>query len=405
MIVRCPEGNPNDQQQLPRPQASARQYFKFFSRQMVELLSIGAGIAAFGVAIQSQKKLKEQNTVIYDLQDRLAALEIRGTGIQFDPKLMEQRITTTVDNRCCLVLQKDAKDTKKFIGETLAWKGITDSRLTNAESQTTKIEKINGTLTNLSILQQLNHNIAYGKQKKVEIMLSKNPSLALIPSDVIDCAGRHFKQITGFQYAIWSLDWYMWEMIKKYLPDEEIRRQITGLNNGAWVKEHGTQVSWQNLINALQTYLDKYNSWSSTECEKHWIQTVGLAQTALPAHVINEYHDHGGMIPFLRRTNLQRIGVETWFTAPWGGQLGEDFAWAGRGIVAAGSVGGRGALTARIGLGNPKHANSGGGGFTGVPRDAQENAVALRELLDTRKKQAQELISEFSLNIKQKLRV
>jgi hypothetical protein len=54
----------------------ARQYFRFFSRQMVELLAVGVGVAAFGVAIQGQRKINEQNKTIDVLTTKLSKLKI-----------------------------------------------------------------------------------------------------------------------------------------------------------------------------------------------------------------------------------------------------------------------------------------------------------------------------------------
>jgi len=70
-ITLNPHNPPNQQPVIP-----AKQYFRLFSRQMVEFLAIGAGIAAFGVAIQGQRKLKEQSKTIDVLTTELSKLKI-----------------------------------------------------------------------------------------------------------------------------------------------------------------------------------------------------------------------------------------------------------------------------------------------------------------------------------------
>ena len=134
----------------------------------------------------------------------------------------------------------------------------------------------------------LNH-IAFGRQDKAEDMLCQNKNLVLMFGDVTDCAKRQFKQITALQYAIWALDWHMLEMLKKHLPEEAVREQIAGLEVGVWIEEHGSVVSWQKLIDALQIYIDNYNSWTDIECRSYWAQKIGGEQLILPAHVIQEY--------------------------------------------------------------------------------------------------------------------
>jgi hypothetical protein len=133
------------------------------------------------------------------------------------------------------------------------------------------------------------NNVAYGKQQEAETILLQNPQLALLSGNVIDCAGRYFEQITALQYAVWALDYRMWAMILKYIPETELNQQILALNTGIWTKEHGNQVSWKNLIEALQQYIGNYSHWNIEERSNYWVHTIGGVQLLLPAHVINEY--------------------------------------------------------------------------------------------------------------------
>ncbi|HQW57934.1 MAG TPA: hypothetical protein PK583_03155, partial [Gammaproteobacteria bacterium] len=131
--------------------------------------------------------------------------------------------------------------------------------------------------------------VAEGEQDKAEAMLKSNPILALSPGDVTDLSKRTFNGITGFQYAVWALDWHMWTMIRKYLPDEEARLQTQGFEMGSWVKEHGINASWKNLEDAQQKFIDEANGGKIAASNETWIRQVGGAQLLLPAHVVNEY--------------------------------------------------------------------------------------------------------------------
>jgi hypothetical protein len=113
-------------------------------------------------------------------------------------------------------------------------------------------------------------------------------------SNVTDLSGRIFNNITGFQYAVWALDWHMWRMIRKYLSDDAAREQMTNMARGSWVGMHGINASGliQNLVDALQTYIDNHDQWRANNVwclYAHWEQNVGSAQRLLPAHVVNEY--------------------------------------------------------------------------------------------------------------------
>ena len=136
-----------------------------------------------------------------------------------------------------------------------------------------------------------------------------------MPVDITDLAGRKFKQINCFKYAVWALDYHMWTMILKYLSDAEVIKQIENLNNGEWVEEHGRQVSWQNLINVLGNYVSGSGAWDSGQCSMHWCKEVGGAQLLLPAHVINEYSREDRSFhpcPTFDDKYLPRTGVATW---------------------------------------------------------------------------------------------
>ena len=132
--------------------------------------------------------------------------------------------------------------------------------------------------------------VAEGQQDQAEAMLRTNPNLALIPGDVADLSNRRFQGITALQYAAWALDWHMWKMLLKYLPPDAARSQAQGFTTGSWVSLYGVHVNWQNLIDALKTYIDNHGKWTtSAQYANHWIHQVGGAQLLLPAHVIHEY--------------------------------------------------------------------------------------------------------------------
>jgi len=175
-------------------------------------------------------------------------------------------------------------------------------------------------------------HIGFGEQDEAEEMLKINPNLALISGDLTDCAGRHFKQISGLQYAVWALDWHMWEMLRKYMPEEIIKKQLMCLETSAWIKEHGMQVDWQNLIDALQNYITYYDKWDEQKCESFWCKQVGEAQLLLPAHVINEYcrSDRSfSPCPEFKESILPRTGISDW-NFKGGYALGRKFAWMRR---------------------------------------------------------------------------
>lgn len=177
--------------------------------------------------------------------------------------------------------------------------------------------------------------IGFGEQDEAEKMLMVNPELALMSGKLRDCANRTFEQVTGFQYAVWALDWHMWTMILKYLSKEKAAEQAKSMRTVSWVQEHGASASWQNLIDALQAYVKHYGTWTIDQCQEHWNKQVGGAQRLLPAHVINEYcrsdrsfepcPDFNSPISLPRTRNTDE---GEWHTATYNnGNLGDTFAY------------------------------------------------------------------------------
>lgn len=122
-------------------------------------------------------------------------------------------------------------------------------------------------------------------------MLQVKPVLALERGTVTDLAKREFKNITGFQYAVWALDWHMWRMLLKYMVKEAAALQFGELEEKGTA--HGKHFSLTPLIEALAGYAQNCNAWYRAEkweeMRVYWCKEVGGKQWLLPAHVVNEY--------------------------------------------------------------------------------------------------------------------
>jgi hypothetical protein len=134
------------------------------------------------------------------------------------------------------------------------------------------------------------HLVVSGQQDEAEALLKENPKLGRTAGDVIDHAKRAFKNITGFQYAVWALDWRMWEMILKYLPAEEAQKQTEESKKGAWMKEHGEHAKWDTLLSDQKTYYVRRWWPDRKQDAQHCRERIGKLQLLLPAHVLQEYY-------------------------------------------------------------------------------------------------------------------
>ena len=162
-------------------------------------------------------------------------------------------------------------------------------------------------------VNKLLDHVMRGEQNEAENMIKANPQLLNHKGAGKEFHnGREFKSITPFQYALWALDWYMWDMMMKHIDHSQARSQLEELESRG--TEHGKQFNgFDRLINAYQDYLDKYDDWCSKQRKKeqkqwirkslgfditivnfdhltqHWCKVVGGAQKDLPIHALQEY--------------------------------------------------------------------------------------------------------------------
>lgn len=131
------------------------------------------------------------------------------------------------------------------------------------------------------------HYVGWGQEEQAEAMLKNRPQLALGYGELTEPAKRTFKNMTGFQYAIWAQDWMMWDMILRYLPKEEAAKQLEELNENGTA--YGKRFNLDELLKGLQVYIDNYSKWNGTQCNDHFTQVIGNAQRLLPVHYMQEY--------------------------------------------------------------------------------------------------------------------
>lgn len=139
----------------------------------------------------------------------------------------------------------------------------------------------------LATQQSFLQHVVCGEYDQVEAMIQSNQHLLLYKGQVTDLSKRTFEQITGFQYAVWALDWRMWRMMLKYLPKAEAALQYEEL--GTQGTEHGAQVNWQQLIDAYNESSSESTGGRSSVFRQANVQSIARAQRLLPVHVMREY--------------------------------------------------------------------------------------------------------------------
>ncbi|WED42037.1 hypothetical protein [Legionella cardiaca] len=106
------------------------------------------------------------------------------------------------------------------------------------------------------IVTQLLLRTAQGKEDSVKQLFELAPACIrylIAKSDVEDYSGRRFKNISAFQYALWSWDWHMWEMMLAALEKAE----IYALDNNP--DKRIDILTKQEIIEIRTTLLDQYH--------------------------------------------------------------------------------------------------------------------------------------------------
>lgn len=151
----------------------------------------------------------------------------------------------------------------------------------------------NPTDTQRQQVTQLLTHVVKGHQNQVEELLKKDPLLALIKGNIAD-----MDRISGFQCAIWMLDWHMWMMMLKYLKADpaiqaEALKDYDAMMNDAaplpWQCQHDKVFSLQPIIQAYEQCLKACQGPIDTSSMGR-IQRSDLSSELrqLPIHVIQE---------------------------------------------------------------------------------------------------------------------
>ena len=142
-------------------------------------------------------------------------------------------------------------------------------------------------------VNKLLDHVMRGEQDEAENMIKANPQLLNHKGSGKEFHNdREFRSITPFQYALWALDSYMWEMMMKHIDHSEAQSQLEELETQG--TEHGKQFDgFDSLINAYQVFLNNYISWYNRQRMNYWCEEVGGAQKGLPVHALQWYYRPG----------------------------------------------------------------------------------------------------------------
>lgn len=145
-----------------------------------------------------------------------------------------------------------------------------------------------------------------GKQVESEKILEGNSSLLLQAVNVTDPVNRTFKNIFIFQYALWSLDFWMCRMLLTYLAREEAVAQIKDwLSDEKKAGQHGRFFDLNSLVLA-------YMEFHGSPSEEAW-RKLGHVQGLLPSAIVQDFVNSKSpfQISFLEENNKAVRPIES----------------------------------------------------------------------------------------------
>ncbi|BCA94872.1 hypothetical protein TUM19329_12330 [Legionella antarctica] len=150
-------------------------------------------------------------------------------------------------------------------------------------------------------------HVVCGEHEQVKAMLEKNIDLLFKREQVKDCSERVFSEISGFEYALWSLDKDLWTLMLDCIPKNEEGQEVLARLLTQYKKLEAKVVTYslngnpitevhfdfkETIIKELETQVTSINAsgpknWDAIK--EQWRKGVGGAQRLLPVHVVHWY--------------------------------------------------------------------------------------------------------------------
>ena len=184
-------------------------------------------------------------------------------------------------------------------------------------------------------------------------LLIRSPEFLLTRGNLTDWAGRTFKDITAFEYALWAEDFRMIMMMlscipttsegdairhELYLQYQQIKKPVMegggltytlkyerpnlneeGIPDGTFseVAEIRTENHFDlmPLLEAYKDYEQKYDVRTLEQRDLYWVNIIGRLQHLLPIHILQRYCDTSQ--PFSSSTSFEDTFKRSCFCVSW----------------------------------------------------------------------------------------
>lgn len=172
---------------------------------------------------------------------------------------------------------------------------------TSKTNQVLSVEELNDRKKTHTFLQ----HVVQGDEEQIIAMLKENIELLFKREQVKDLSGRVFFEISGFEYALWTLDKDMWSLMLECVLDSKDSKAVIArlLSQYETMETKGvtytlyektiTEVHFnfkETIIKELETHVDLFQSfvdWNLINTQ--WVQGVGGAEKLLPLHAVYWY--------------------------------------------------------------------------------------------------------------------
>ena len=180
--------------------------------------------------------------------------------------------------------------------------------------------------------------VTEGHLVEVETLLKKNPSLGVCTGTIKDLSDRTFKNITALQYAAWSLDREMCNVIMGYVGTHNSAIQLKALyDEPKHYSDYGTHYDIKPLIEKTQKYVENCDKWwkeNQAECYRYWQKEVGGEQRKCPAWLVYAWSEEGYDVAWTKQDFSRKVKreydknrLDWWFTENYNEGGGVGSCW------------------------------------------------------------------------------
>ncbi len=137
-------------------------------------------------------------------------------------------------------------------------------------------------------LERLFFYVVRGNIHGIEDIICSNREYSTVKYPLTTLAKTAFPPMTLFQYALWSWDKPLWELIRKYLSKKEAVDQIEFLEENLEILNGvGSHYDYEDMFEKYERLVYFFDRGEEGACNSYWLSDIRKTQSHFPAWLIH----------------------------------------------------------------------------------------------------------------------